>query len=125
MPLVTSAPVESFALARQLHRERLEDNRLVGLLLKEIETSQSDENVKSVSLHEGKRRTEREKLRLETEAIQNELRVAMGLEPVSADADDPGYDEELEQLDPFLEEAARILYDLVVPVRRVATVQTL
>ena len=116
----TSAPVESYALARELHRQRLQDNRLIGLLLKEIETSQSNENIKSVNLHAGKRRAEREKLRLEAAAIRNELRVAAGLEPVSPDTDDPGYDEELEQLDPFLEEAARILYDLVVPVRQAA-----
>ena len=116
----TGAPVENFAAARELHEQRLKDNRLISLLLKDMETSQSNENIKSVSLHEGKRRTEREKLRLEAAAIRNELRVAAGLEPVSANTDDPGNDEELEQLDPFLEEAARILYDLVVPVRQAA-----
>ena len=116
----TGAPVENFAAARELHEQRLKDNRLISLLLKDMEASQSNENIKSVSLHEGKRRTEREKLHLEAAAIRNELRVAAGLEPVSADTDDPGNDEELEQLDPFLEEAARILYDLVVPVRQAA-----
>jgi carboxyl-terminal processing protease len=116
----TSAPVENFARARKLHEQRLQDNRLISVLLKDMEASQSDENIKSVSLHEGKRRTEREKLRNEAVAIRNELRLAAGLEPVSADADDPVHDEELEQIDPFLEEAARILYDLVVPVRRAA-----
>ena len=120
----TSAPVENFATARELHEQRLKDNRLINLLLQDIETSQSNENIKSVSLHEGNRRAEREKRRLEAAATRNEMRVAAGLEPVSADADAdadaPGNDEELDQLDPFLEEAARILYDLVVPVRQAA-----
>ena len=116
----TSAPVENYALARERHEQRLRDNRLIGLLLEEIETSRADEKIKSVSLQVDKRRAEREKLRLEADAARNELRVAAGLEPVSADTDEPGNDEELEQLDPFLEEAARILYDLVVPVRQAA-----
>ena len=116
----TSAPVENYALARELHEQRLRDNRVIGLLLEEIETSRADEKIKSVSLQVDKRRAEREKLRLEADAARNELRVAAGLEPVSADTDEPGNDEELEQLDPFLEEAARILYDLVVPVRQAA-----
>ena len=115
-----SAPVENFALARELHEQRIRDNRLINLLLREIETSQANENKKSVSLHEDKRRAEREKLRQEADAIRNELRAAAGLEPVSADADNPGNDAELEQLDPFLDEAARILYDLVVPLRQAA-----
>ena len=116
----TSAPVENFAMARERHERRLGENRLVSLLLKDMETSQANENIKSVSLHEGKRRAEREQLRLEAAAMRNELRLAAGLEPVSPDADDPGDDEELEQVDPFLDEAARILYDLVAPVRQAA-----
>ena len=116
----TSAPVENYALARERHEQRLRDNRLIDLLLEEIETSRANEKIKSVSLQVDKRRAEREKLRLEADAARNELRVAAGLEPVSADTDEPGNDEELEQLDPFLEEAVRILYDLVVPVRQAA-----
>ena len=113
-----SAPVDSFALARELHEQRIKDNRLVNLLLKEIETSQSAEDVKSVSLHRDKRRAEREKLRTEVAAIRSEVRAAAGLEPASPDTDDPGDDDKLNQLDPFLDEAARILYDLVAPVRQ-------
>ena len=115
------APVENFARARERHEQRIKDDRLINLLLKEIEASQSGENIKSVNLHRDKRRSEREKLRSEAAAIRNEVRVAAGLEPVGPDADDPGDDDRLEQLDPFLDEAARILYDLVVPVRQAAS----
>ena len=115
------APVENFARARERHEQRIKDDRLINLLLKEIEASQSGENIKSVNLHRDKRRSEREKLRSEAAAIHNEVRVAAGLEPVAPDADDPGDDDKLEQLDPFLDEAARILYDLVVPVRQAAS----
>lgn len=117
----SSAPVENFTLARELHEQRLKDNRLIKLLLKEIEIAQSNDDIKTVSLHEGERRQEREKRRDEVAEIRNDIRIAAGLGPVIGDTDDPANDEELEQLDPFLEEAARVLYDLVVPVRQAAT----
>ena len=115
-----SAPVENFARAKELHEQRIKDNRLIALLLKEMETSHANENIKSVSLQMDKRKAEREKLRMEAEAAHNELRVAAGLEPISPGADEPEDEDKLEQLDPFLDEAARILYDLVVPVRQAA-----
>ena len=120
----TSAPVENFARARMRHERRIRDNRMISLLLKDMEASKAVQDLKSVSLHQDKRRVEREKLRLETEALRNELRLAAGLQPSSDDNDDPGDAEALEQLDPFLEEAARILYDLVVPVRQALVEQT-
>jgi len=119
----TSAPVQHFARVRAQHEQRLRDNRLISLLLKDLEVSKSTEDIKSVSLQEQQRRAEREQRQLETEAIRNEIRLAAGLQPVSAAtaADADADADALEQLDPFLEEAARILYDLVVPVRRTAT----
>ncbi len=119
----TSAPVQHFARVRAQHEQRLRDNRLISLLLKDLEASKSTEDIKSVSLQEQQRRAEREQRQLETEAIRNEIRLAAGLQPVSAAtaADADADADALEQLDPFLEEAARILYDLVVPVRRTAT----
>ena len=113
-----SAPVENFARARVRHEQRLRGNRLISLLLQDMETTQLMAEVKSLSLNEQRRRAEREKLRLEAAATRNELRLAAGLEPASAEGGEPGEDAELEQLDPFLEEAARILYDLVEPAQR-------
>ena len=113
-----SAPVESFARARELHEQRIKDNRLMRLLLEDMETAQALEDKKTISLQENKRRAEREQRRLATAELRNEYRVTLGLEPVPADADDIEDESELEDLDPLLDEAARILFDLVVPVRQ-------
>ena len=113
-----SAPVESFARARELHEQRIKDNRLMRLLLEDMETAQAMENKKTVSLQESKRKAEREERRLATAELRNEYRVTLGLEPVPADAVDIEDEDELEALDPLLDEAARILFDLVVPVRQ-------
>lgn len=116
----TSAPVESFARARELHEQRIKDNRLLRLLLDDMETAQAMENKKTVSLQESKRNTEREKRLLASAELRNEFRVALGLDPVLPDAVEIEDDNGLEDLDPLLEEAARILFDLVAPVRQAA-----
>lgn len=116
----TSAPVESFAKARELHEQRIKDNRLVRLLLDEMETAQAMENRKTVSLQENERKAEREQLRLASTELRNEFRMVLGLEPLPPQADDIEDDDELEDMDPFLEEAARILFDLVAPLRQAA-----
>ena len=116
----TSAPVESFARARELHEQRIKDNRLLRLLLDDMETAQAMENKKTVSLQESKRNTEREKRLLASAELRNEFRVALGLDPVLPDAVESEDDNGLEDLDPLLEEAARILFDLVAPVRQAA-----
>ena len=113
-----SAPVESFARARELHEQRIQDNRLMRLLLEDMESAQAMENKKTVSLQQSKRKAEREQRRLATAELRNEYRVTLGLEPVPADAVDIEDEDELEDLDPLLDEAARILFDLVVPVRQ-------
>ena len=113
-----SAPVENFTMARIRHEQRIRNNRLVSLLLQDMETSQTMQTRKNLSLNVAERKTEREKMREEAETIRNELRLAAGLEPVPANGDEPEDNEELEQLDPFLKEAARILYDLVEPVHQ-------
>ena len=116
----TSAPVESFARARELHEKRIKNNRLIKLMLREIEAVQVVDNLKTVSLQEVKRKAEREKRRLASTELRNEYRVAAGLEPVPADATDLEIDDELEDVDPLLDETARILFDLVTPARQVA-----
>ncbi len=116
----SSAPVESFAQARKLHEQRIKDNRLMRLLLEDMEAAQAAENRKAVSLQESKRRAEREQLRLASTELRNEFRVALGLEPVPLNSTEPEDEGGLEDLDPMLEEAARILFDLVMPVRQAA-----
>ena len=116
----TSAPVESFARVREFHEKRIENNRLIRLLLKEIETVQATEDIKTVSLQESKRRAEREQRQLASTELHNEFRAAAGLEPVPVDTTDLEDDDELEDIDPLLDETARILFDLVTPARQVA-----
>ena len=116
----TNAPVESFARARELHEKRIKNNRLFRLLLKEIEAVQATKNIKTVSLQESKRRAEREQRQLASTELHNEFRVAAGLEPVPVDTTDVEDDDELEDIDPLLDETARILFDLVTPVGQVA-----
>ena len=116
----TSAPVESFAQARKLHEQRIKDNRLLRLLLEDMETAQAMENKKTASLQESKRKADWEKRRLASAELRNEFRVALGLDPVLPDAVEIEDDNGLEDLDPLLEEAARILFDLVAPVRQAA-----
>ena len=116
----TNAPVESFSRVRELHEKRIKNNRLIRLLLKEIEAVQVVENLKTVSLQESTRRAEREKRRLASTDLHNEFREAAGLEPVPADTTGLEDNDELEDIDPLLDETARILFDLVAPARQVA-----
>ena len=116
----TNAPVESFARARILHEKRIKNNRLIRLLLKEIEAVQVTNNMTTVSLQESKRRAEREQRQLASTELHNEFRVAAGLEPMPVDTTDLEDNDELEDIDPLLDETARILFDLVIPARQVA-----
>ena len=119
-----SAPIESFIHARELHENRIKQHRLIQLLLDDLETAYAADNTKTITLLESKRRSEREELLAAKKKLRNEFRIALGLEPVPLhvdDADDMEYnDEELESLDVLLEETARILSDLITPVRKTA-----
>ena len=118
-----SAPVENFTMARMRHEQRIRNNRLVSLLLQDMETSQSMQTRKNISLNVAKRKAERKKTREEAEAIRNELRLAAGLDPILAAGDEPEDTEEPGQPDPFLKETARILYDLVEPVHQTVVLE--
>ena len=113
------APIESFIHVRELHENRLKQHRLIGLLLDDMETAHAANSMKTVTLLESKRKSEREELLAANRKLRNEFRVALGLAPASPDADNTD-DEELESLDVLLEEAARILFDLIAPVRKTA-----
>ena len=77
-------------------------------------------NMTTVSLQESKRRAEREQRQLASTELHNEFRVAAGLEPMPVDTTDFEDNDELEDIDPLLDETARILFDLVIPARQVA-----
>ena len=120
----TSAPVESFIYARERHINRIKQHRLIQLLLEDMDFTREADNTKTITLLESKRKSEREELLVAKKKLRNEFRVALGLEPVPIHVDDADEaeqdDEELESLDVLLEEAARILFDLIAPSRKTA-----
>jgi carboxyl-terminal processing protease len=117
--LSASAPVDSFQRARQKYESRTKSNKLFQLLLEKQAISYSASKKKAVSLLKSERQDEREKL-LETNLhIQNQFRIAQGLEPLSKD-EEPDENEEQEPIDVILDETAHILFDLISPTRSTA-----
>jgi len=93
-----------------LHTERVKSNREFNYLLDDIVIYQKEKDDKTISL----KLTERKKKREERKAKQlirvNERLVVMGKEKVKSLDDLP---DELDELDPFLDETAKITFDLV------------
>jgi carboxyl-terminal processing protease len=123
-----SAPIDSFAKVKQAHEQRIQSNRLFQLMLEEIELAYQAGNTKVVSLLESKRKAERDKLMRDRLRIKNETRVLQGLAPLPEDADleeieEEEEDEGEEPTDVLLNEAANVLYDLIVPARITAAAQ--
>lgn len=114
-----NAPANRFDHAREQHEERLRDNRLFQLLLDDLEASRAADEARTVTLLESRRRAEREELTATQRALRNELRLAQGLPPLPADANDAEEtgedDDEDDAPDILLNETARILADLIVP----------
>jgi carboxyl-terminal processing protease len=109
-----SAPVDSFDQARQRYELRVKSNKLFQLLLEQQAMNQAVSEKKSVSLLENERKSEREKL-LDTKLkLQNEFRLAQGLEPLAKGVE-PDESEKVEPIDVLLEETAQILFDLISP----------
>ena len=115
--IAASAPVDEFAKEKQLDAKRIKNNRLFQLLLQEIELTYQAGNMKVVSLQETKRKIQRDDLKKKRLAITNEVRKIEGKKPIPADADldKVEQDEDEKPVDVELNEAANILYDLIVP----------
>lgn len=128
-----SAPVSSFDDVRRRHEARIKDDRAFNLLMDELRLLRDANEKTTVSLNEQKRKAEREALLLAQRRVENELRVAQGLEPLpetvsletdpaddaesdAADSDDDSF--EPEQV--LLQESAHILLDLITPAHRTA-----
>lgn len=127
-----SAPVESFTDVKQRHEDRISTNRLFQLLVDEFKLADEANDRTTVSLQLDRRRAERDKLLTARSKLNNEFRIAQGLEPLPENmaiaADEPGMDggdakhgEEVEPVDVLLQETAHILFDLVVPGHRTAS----
>jgi carboxyl-terminal processing protease len=132
-----SAPTESFTDARQRHEKRVRDDRLFQLLMKEIALVREANERKTVSLHEQKRKQERDALLTARRQMRNEFRLAQGLPPLAdndeieqpdiepqvanvAEIAELGEEADDMEQDILLKEAARILFDLIVPAHRTA-----
>ena len=93
-----------------LHRSRVLENREFNYLLSDIEEYKAEKDDKTISLNLAKRKEKREERKAKQLTRANERLVLMGKEKVT-DLDDLPKD--LEELDPFLDETAKITFDLV------------
>ena len=114
-----SAPVDSFDRAKQQYELRIKSNRLFQLLLEQQALNQATSKKKTVSLLKDTRKIERVKLKDTQLKLQNEFRLAQGLEPLLAGVE-AEETEEVEPVDVLLEETAQILFDLISPAHSTA-----
>lgn len=93
-----------------LHKQRIINNSEFNYLLKDIEKYKAEKDDKTISLNIEIRKAERSK-RKEKQLIRaNERLISMGKAKVSTLDDLP---DELDELDPFLDETAKITFDLI------------
>jgi carboxyl-terminal processing protease len=115
-----NAPVDRYNDARKLHEKRIKDDKLFQLLLTELKLIYETNQNKTTSLLQTKRKLERERLSDARKKLQNEFRIAQGLDPLSEDTNEEEF-EDTEPVDVLLNETARILEDLFMPVQTTAS----
>jgi carboxyl-terminal processing protease len=93
-----------------LYDQRIKENTEFNYLLTDIEKYKAEKDDKSVSLNVDVRKEKREERKIKQLVRANERLVVMGKEKVGSLDDLP---DELDELDPFLDETARITFDLV------------
>lgn len=93
-----------------LYQQRIKDNVEFNYLLSDIEKYKAEKDEKSVSLNLQTRTEKREEGKTKQLERANERLVRLGKEKVTSLDDLP---EDLDELDPFLDETARITFDLV------------
>lgn len=93
-----------------LHQERIKHNTEFSYLLEDIKTYQAEKDDKTVSLNLKERQEKREERKAKQLIRANARLAVLGKEPVKSLDDLP---EDLEELDPFLDETAKITFDLV------------
>ncbi|NNE38559.1 MAG: carboxy terminal-processing peptidase, partial [Gammaproteobacteria bacterium] len=113
------APIDRFETAKREHENRIQSDKLFQLLLDEQRLVYEINDKKITSLQEAKRKAEREQLTSARKTLQNEFRIAQGLEPLAEDSNDEEF-EDTEPVDVILNESARILEDLLSPVQTTA-----
>lgn len=98
------------AYLTSLHKERIKEDKEFNYLLSDIEEYKKEKDDKSISLNIAERKAKRKTRKAKQLVRANERLVALGKEKVESLDDIP---EDIEELDPFLDEAARITYDYV------------
>ena len=93
-----------------LHSERVKENTEFNYLLDDIKVYQAEKDDKSISLNIKERKAKRVERKAKQLIRVNERLVLMGIDKVTTLDDLP---EELSELDPFLDETAKITFDLV------------
>ncbi|MCJ8295902.1 MAG: carboxy terminal-processing peptidase [Colwellia sp.] len=93
-----------------LYQQRIKDNPEFNYLLEDISIYQEEKDDKTISLNLATRKAEREKRKSKRLVRVNEQLALLGKEKIT-DLDD--LSDELDDLDPFLDEAARITFDFI------------
>ncbi|WP_371189229.1 carboxy terminal-processing peptidase [Thalassotalea maritima] len=93
-----------------LHEERIKNNAEFKYLMQDIADYRANKDDKSVSLNYDERKAEREENKMKRLQRANLRLQAMGKDKIASVDDIP---EDLADLDPFLDEAANITFDLV------------
>lgn len=98
------------AYLESLHKERIKQNPEFAYLLQDIEKYQQEKDRKTVSLNINTRKTKREERKTLKLKRANERLARLGKKAIENIDDLP---EELEELDPFLDETANMTFDLL------------
>jgi len=93
-----------------LYQQRIKDNAEFNYLLEDISIYQAEKDDKTVSLNLATRKAEREERKVKRLVRVNEQLTVLGKEKIT-DLDD--LSDELDDLDAFLDEAARITFDFI------------
>ncbi|OUR62297.1 C-terminal processing peptidase [Colwellia sp. 39_35_sub15_T18] len=93
-----------------LYQQRIKENSEFNYLLSDIEKYKAEKDDKTISLNLKTRKEKREEGKTKQLVRANERLVRMGKEKVASLDDLP---DDLDELDPFLDETARITFDLV------------
>lgn len=110
-----NAPVDLYDAAVERHHQRIKSNKAFQLLMKQIDLVQANNDKTTLSLVESDRIAERDRMMAARKALQNEIRIAQGLDPLPEDADLGELDEEevKDTSEILLNETAMILHDLI------------
>jgi carboxyl-terminal processing protease len=111
-----STSVNKLPLTYEKHRARIKTDRAFQLLMEERNFIDAANERKSLSLLESKRKDERDQLAKTKRNLQNEIRLAQGLQPIPENTDMEEFETDNEEIDDpkndiLLNETAHILFD--------------